>query len=216
MSIKNLKNFINEHINTNIWLYVISIICIFAGAILGIYSVKYMGSFEKTDLTSYISNFGSTLNSGALDYKNVFMQTLKNNLSIILGIWFLGLTMVGVPIILILDIFKGFTLGFSTCFMINQMGLKGLWISLLGILPQNLIYIPIVVIASVLAMEFSLTIFRDKNQKPGSNPIAMRITSYSFIFVIIVFFMFIGFFTEAYLTPNLVKFVITSLGSVML
>lgn len=212
MSENRIASALGNHVRNNFWLYLISIFCICTGIVIGIYSVKYMGSFEKSDLISYLNNFTSNINQGNINYKLIFVEAIKNNLPLVFIIWFLGLTMIGLPFILLLNLFKGFTLGFTLSFMITELGAKGIWISMAGILPQNFIYIPVVVIASVMAMEFSITILKDKSgRKLGSN-IWLRITSYSFVFLIIALVMLLGFFIESYLTPNIMKLLISSLG----
>ena len=211
-----ISGLINKHIKDNFWLYVISLLCIFTGIVVGIYSVRYMGGFEKSDLVNYLKNFTTAVNSGNLNYKSILLQTLKNNIPVILAIWFLGLTMIGIPIILVIDVIKGFTIGFTISFIINQLGIKGIWISLAGVMPQNIIYIPCIIISSVLAMEFSLMIFRDKSRTQWKSHILVSITSYSIYFLIVSMVMYIGFFMEAYLTPNMVKLVAASFRGMLL
>ena len=212
MSENKIISALGKHVRNNFWLYLISFFCICTGIVIGIYSVKYMGSFEKSDLISYLNNFSSNINQGSINYKLIFIEAIKNNLPLIFIIWFLGLTMIGLPFILLLNLFKGFTLGFTLSFMIGELGSKGLLISIAGILPQNFIYIPAVVIASVMAMEFSITIFKDKSGRKLASNIWLRITSYSFIFLIVTLFMLFGFFIESYLTPNIIKLLIANLG----
>lgn len=211
-----VSGLINRHIKNNFWLYVISLLCLFTGIVLGIYSVRYMGEFEKSDLVNYLKNFTTTIDSGSVNYKSILFQTLKNNIPVILAVWFLGLTMIGIPIILIIDIIKGFTIGFSISFIISEMGIKGIWISLLGVLPQNIIYIPCIILSSVFAMEFSLMIFKDRSKVQWKSHILVSITSYSISFLIVAMIMCIGFFMEAYLTPNMIKFVAVSLEGILL
>ncbi len=199
----------NDHFQQNFWLYVISLLCIFTGIVLGIYTVKYMGVNDKGDLINYFTGFTKNILQENFKYKTIFMDVLKNNISLIFAMWFLGLTMVGIPVILIIDVIKGFTIGFSISFVINGLGTKGLGVVLLGILPQNIIYIPCVIISSVIAMEFSLNILKDKMNKQRLGSIWIRITSYSFIFVLISIFMCTGFLFETYVTPSIVKLILT-------
>lgn len=214
MSENKMLNIINKHIQNNFWLYAISLLCICTGIVLGIYSVKYMGSFEKSDLLSYLKNFNSSIGSETIKHRSIFIETIKSNIPIVAVIWFLGLTMIGIPVILVIDIIKGFTIGFTISFVINGMGIKGMWFSLLGVLPQNIIYIPCMIFASVLAMEFSLTILKDKTNKQWISNIWIRTTSYSLSFVLLISIMFIGFFMEAYITPNMIKLIVASIGRV--
>lgn len=212
MSENKILALVNKHVENNFWLYVGSLLCVCTGIVMGIYSVRYMGGFEKSDLLSYLKNFSNTINSGSINYKSILVETIKSNIPMLMVVWFLGLTMIGIPVILIIDIIKGFTIGFSISFIINSMGIKGMWFSLLGVLPQNIIYIPCIIFASVLAMEFSLMILRDRTNRQWTSNIWVGITSYSFSFMLVIILMFIGFFMEAYITPNMVKFIIASVG----
>jgi len=199
---------LNSHFENNFWLYIISVFCIFLGIVLGIFTVKYMGPVEKEQLTTYLAGFTSSLNGKNIIYKDIFFQSLKNNLPIIIGIWFLGLTMIGTPLILIIDIIKGYTLGFTMSFIIKGVGVKGIWITLLGILPQNIIYIPCMMFASVSAMEFSIAFFKNNMYKQWTSNIFRRIASYSLIFVGIFIVMCLGFLLESYVTPFFIKMLI--------
>lgn len=198
----------NKHLQDNFWLYMISLLCIFTGVVLGIYAVKYMGNIENEGLVEYLNNFTQNISQGNFKYKGMFMDILKNNIPLIVAIWFLGLTMVGIPIILIIDVIKGFTIGFTISFMISAFGTKGIEVVLLGVLPQNIIYIPCIILSSVIAMEFSLNILKDKMNMQWINSIWVRIASYSLVFIFLFSAMCFGFILETYITPNLVKLII--------
>lgn len=199
---------INKHVQDNFWLYVISLLCVCTGIVLGVYSVRYMGGFEKSDLLSYLNSFKNSIDNSSINYKSIFMETLKINVPMLVAIWFLGLTMIGIPVILIIDVLKGFTIGFASSFIIGEMGMKGIWFDLLGIFPQNIIYIPCIIFSSVFAMEFSLTMFRDRSNNQWKSHILLKLTSYSITFVFVIGIMCIGFILEVYLTPNMVKLIV--------
>lgn len=214
MSSNTLISNVNKHIQENFWLYIISILCVFTGIILGIYSVKYMGDLERNDLVNYLMNFIDPSNTTGISYKLIFFQSIKNNLPVIIFLWFLGLTIVGIPIIIIIDLLKGFTVGFTFSFMISGLGKSGIGIAILGVLPQNVFYIPCIIFASVVSMEFSIMLLRNKFNKQWTSSISSRIIYYSVIFIVIIIFLFIGIIIESYITPYFVKNLINNLGSV--
>jgi stage II sporulation protein M len=214
MSSNTLISNINKHIQDNFWLYIISILCVFTGIILGIYSVKYMGEIEQNDLVNYLMNFVDPSNTSGISYKLIFFQSLKNNLPVIIFLWFLGLTIVGLPIIIIIDLLKGFTVGFTFSFMISGIGKNGIGIAVLGVLPQNLIYIPCIILASVVSMEFSIMLLKDKFNKQWTSSISSRIIYYSVIFIVLIAFLFIGIIIESYIAPYFIKNLINNLGSI--
>jgi len=215
MSSNTLVSNINKHIQENFWLYIISILCVFTGIILGIYSVKYMGEFERNDLVNYLTNFIDPTNTSGISYKLIFLQSIKNNLPVIIFLWFLGLTIVGIPVILIIDLLKGFTVGFTFSFMISGLGKSGIGIAILGVLPQNIIYIPCIIFASVVSMEFSIMLLKNKFNKQWTSSLSSRLIYYSVIFIVLIIFLFIGIVIESYIAPYFVKNLINNLGSVV-
>ena len=214
MSSNTFISKINKYMQENFWLYIISILCVFTGIIVGIYSVKYMGELERNDLVNYLMNFIDSSNTKGISYKAILLQSIKNNLPVIIFLWFLGLTIVGIPIIIIIDLLKGFTVGFTFSFMISGLGKNGIGIAMLGVLPQNLIYIPCIIFASVVSMEFSVMLLKDKFNKQWTSSISSRIVYYSAIFIVIIILLFIGIIIESYITPYFVKNLINNLGSV--
>jgi len=173
-----------------------------------------MGEFEQNDLVNYLINFIDPSNTNGISYKLIFLQSIRNNLPVIIFLWFLGLTIVGIPIIIIIDLLKGFTVGFTFSFMISGLGKNGLGIAILGVIPQNLIYIPCIVFASVVSMEFSIMLLKDKFNKQWTSSISSRIIYYSVIFIAIIILLFIGIIVESYIAPYFVKNLINNLGNV--
>lgn len=209
---KSVNINVNKHIHENIGLYLLTILCLFTGMILGIYTIRYMDVKERQELVNYFLTFKDNIRSTEINRGYIIVDTLKNNLPIILGIWLLGVTMVGMPIILIIDIIKGYTLGFTLTFLFMSLGIKGSVFVLIGVIPQNIIYIPCIIIASVLAMKLSAQKLKEKfNRDAYRNYYSF--SSYSLAFIIILVLVLIGAFYEAYITPNAVKAVALSLGS---
>lgn len=209
----NIANSISKHVRENFWLYITTLLFTCTGMVLGIYTVKYLGVSDKNALTTFLTEFTTNISAYDINHKAIFLESLKNNIPLIAAIWFLGLTMVGIPVILIIDLIKGFTIGFSISFMINSLGLKGIWVSLLGILPQNIIYIPCMVVSSVIAMEYSLGLIKNKGVRKFTDSSIGNAGIYSIFFVLLIFFMFTGFLIEIYITPSLLKLIIARLGS---
>ncbi|WP_274651723.1 stage II sporulation protein M [Paenibacillus humicola] len=80
----------------------------------------------------------------------------------LLLIWVLGVTVVGMPLVLALDFFKGVLVGFAVATLVNEHAWRGLLFSLASVAPQNLIVVPALLIASVSALSFSLYVIRSR------------------------------------------------------
>lgn len=207
---KKLRIFDNfsKSFHKNIWLYVVCLVCFFSGIVIGTYTVKYMGSIDANVLLEYLNSFTQE-NADKISGQVILVQTIKNNIPFILGIWFLGLTIIGIPLVMIIDLIKGFTFGFSISFIISNLGKKGIYFVLLEIMPQNLIYIPCFIIASVIAMEFSIVSLKNRFEKRQGQRLSTRIVRYSVQFLLIIIIMFIGFFIESFGVTGFVKYVIS-------
>lgn len=202
-----IKNIVNSHFKENFLLYILSALCIGIGFVIGVYIVKYMTTSDKGNLLSYLTDFIKGKNGSSESSRMILFQAIKNNIPLILVIWFLGLTMIGIPIILIIDVLKGFTIGFTVAFFINGFGIKGIGMAMLGVIPQNIIYIPCIIFLSVIAMEFSIKLIKDNSKMSMRRRFFSSIGSYSFFFIIITLIMFLGFFFETYCTPNIIKMI---------
>jgi stage II sporulation protein M len=208
----NIKiiGFLSRHFQENFWLYVLSLLCLSTGIVLGIYTVKYMSEVQKGDLVNYFGSFTDYLKSYQINRQYVLFETLKNNVPVMILLWVLGFTIIGIPVILIIDIFKGFTLGFTITFIMNGIGIKGIWIALAGIIPQNLIYLPCIILASVFSMELSLYKLRNRLNKPMAKSIGNQYAAYTATFLILLLIMFLGFLIEAYFTTNILKVILSN------
>jgi stage II sporulation protein M len=215
MKFETTRNLVCDHFQNNMWLYILSTLCLSTGIVFGVYAVKYMDATQKSTLITSLSNFIKSTSFSNVSYNQIMFESIKNNVPMLIVVWFLGMTMIGIPIILMLDIIKGFTMGFTVTFLINGMGYKGIWLSLLSVLPQNLVYIPCIVIASVISMKFSLTFLSNNAKKHLTNNLLAKLLTYSMMFMIIISVMFIGVSFEAYVSPNVIKLIALSGGSVI-
>lgn len=82
---------------------------------------------------------------------------------------------------------KGLVVGFSVGFLVNQIGVKGLILASLSIAPQNLIVIPVYIIAGTLSMIFSLKLlnklFSKRSTGPAFQPFGKYLLSFGFLLV---------------------------------
>ncbi|WP_163194716.1 stage II sporulation protein M [Clostridium thermarum] len=209
----NTGSNLSRHFQESMWLYIVSLLCLFTGIVLGIYTVRYMDDLQRQDLISYFLDFNKNISTMEVKNTAVMIESLKNNLPILFVLWVAGLTIIGIPIILIVDIVKGFFFGFATTFTFYSMGYKGTWFVLLGVLPQNIIYIPCLIIASVLAMRLSFSKLKDRVNKQ-INYNKNYFLDYSVTFFIILLVMILGFLYEAYVTPRAIQTIATA-GSVI-
>lgn len=209
----DIINKLNLSKKENKFFYFMVFIFFCVGIALGTYIVKYMRSSDASDLTSYFSTFAQSIVKEPVNNKALLLNVLKKNLILLTVLITISFTVFGTPIILLLDLIKGFTLGYTFSFLISTFEGKGLWLALVATIPQNIIYIPCFIALSIVGIEFSSTKLKDKFFNKGKvNTIVER----ELIFKIGVFacIFIIGTFIEAYLCPNIIKFVVTNVYKV--
>jgi stage II sporulation protein M len=176
------------------------------GISFGLYTVKYMGASDRNDLTNYFFSFTNNVGNESINYGRLLLEVIKKNMVILIPIFILGLTFFGAPIILILDLLKGFTLGYTFSFMVTTFEGKGLGLALVSIIPQNIIYIPCFIALSVISLSMSTEKFKTRYFKYGNTKISFFGDVLNKLVIIIILFS-IGILIETYISPSLIKFV---------
>ncbi|HLR80039.1 MAG TPA: stage II sporulation protein M [Bacillota bacterium] len=185
----NKKTVFIEYVKEHGTVYLFMIILFLTGIVFGAMIVNSMNFIQKQDLFFYLERFFGEIND---QYEIAKADILKNSFlyhaKYLFIIFILGLSVIGLPIVWILLFLKGLVVGFSVGFLVNQLGMKGLLLASLSIAPQNMIIIPIYIIAGSLSMIFSLTllnkIFSHKMSQPIFQPLARYIVLFSFLLTI--------------------------------
>ena len=176
------------------------------GISFGLYTVKYMGPSDKNDLMNYFSSFTNSIENESINYGNLLFEVIKKNMILILPIIILSMTFFGDPIILIIILLKGFTLSYTFSFITTTFDGKGVGLAIAAIIPQNLIYIPCIILLSVISIGMSTEKFKERffNSSKNKNTVFNGVL-YKFLIIILLFTL--GMLIETYVSPNLIKFV---------
>lgn len=176
------------------------------GISFGLYTVKYMEVSDRNDLTNYFFSFTNYIGNEPVNYGKLLFEVIKKNILIVVPIFILGLTFFGAPIILILDLLKGFTLGYTFSFMVTTFDGKGIGLAFASVIPQNLIYIPCFIALSVISLSMSTEKFKGKFFKHGKNKDFFFDGVLNKLIIIIILFV-MGILVETYISPSIIKFV---------
>ncbi|EKN69678.1 stage II sporulation protein M [Neobacillus bataviensis LMG 21833] len=200
-------SYFREH--SSIFLFIV--VLFLMGVIFGAIVVNSMSITQKEDLFYYLSQFFGQVSDGKVAEDNdLFLQSFFHNSKFIGLMWILGISIIGLPVILILLFIKGMVVGFTVGFLVSQMGWKGFMLALVSILPQNLIIIPVFILMAAFSVIFSLRMIRKQFMKKYSQPIIPFFKGYIFALVAAVIFISVASGIEAYLSPWLMKTIISS------
>ncbi|MGI6684873.1 MAG: stage II sporulation protein M [Bacillota bacterium] len=157
-----IKFLIKKSLQENLVIYLIIPVIFAFGFIFGMMGVNKLDANQVKDLVSFVDGFINNLPTASVDASLETQQALISNLKTLFYIWFLGLTVIGIPLTMIIIFSRGFILGFTTSFLIQQKSFQGILVILMTVLPQNLLFIPVVLIAAVSSISFSFFVIRGK------------------------------------------------------
>ncbi|RCW64849.1 stage II sporulation protein M [Saliterribacillus persicus] len=211
MYMQRKQRFIN-HIYHNQNTYVFMISLFITGIIFGAIVVNSMSFIQKQDLYFYLENFfhqfSTDMNlSKAILWKDSYFYHLQY-----IGLIFLlGLSVIGLPLIWVLIFIKGTVIGFSVGFFINQLGWKGFILSSVAIAPQNLLLIPIYLVAGTVAMSFSIQLLQNLFMRKNRLNIPIAFSKYFITSLILILFIGLATFIEVYLSYSTMRMTINNL-----
>lgn len=198
----DIKRSITKYLKDNLVLYFIVVLFLVIGLFTGVLTVNSIRLSERQELLSYINNFFAQISVRQISNFAVFRQSLINNFQIVFALWVLGITIVGIPIILIIISLKGFIVGFTIGFIIKEMGFKGIIFTILSIIPQNILILPGIIIVGAMGVNFSIRILKNKAFKKG---FFREIAYYSLEILTVSTLVLVGALVEGYIIPFIIK-----------
>jgi stage II sporulation protein M len=212
MKKKMYQNIAANHFREHSSVYIFVIVLFLMGVIFGAVVVNSLSFSQKEDLFYYLSQFFGTLTDGKESPEvDMFKQSFLHNSKFIGLMWLLGISIIGLPIILILLFMKGMVVGFTVGFLVNQMGWDGFLLSFVAILPQNFIIIPIFIITAVITITFSIQMIRRQFMKKIAKPLLPMFSRYLLAFFVALICLGAAAGVEAYFSPALMKAVINAI-----
>jgi len=208
--LRNIINIIKKHIRLNIPIYFITLLFFTIGIVVGTYTIKALSYSQKVELMDYLEGFFQLFRTQEFNSIQLFLNSFFNNIKIFILFWILGLTLFGFPLILLLLGFKGFVLGFTLGFVIEELALKGVLFIVLSILPHNLFHIPGLLGIGIISMSFSIFIFKNKVKREKIYNKKGQVITYTITMLLISILLLMASLVEAYITPILMKLLFTT------
>lgn len=137
-------------------LFLIIILLFTLGVFFGTMGVDTLTEENVNRLTDIVDKFEAGIPQLNADPPGIVQKALTDNLVTWAVLFFLGLTVIGIPMVLILIFMRGFTLGFAISFLAKQKSGAGTLLAITAIAPHNLILLPALFLSGAAALSFAL------------------------------------------------------------
>lgn len=185
--------------------YLLVAVLFAAGSVFGALAASSLAPGKEAEVAAEVRGFVSDVRAGTLRTgPEVVLQSLQRDALQTAGLcWLLGLSLVGVPLVLVLVFYRGFLLGFTVAALVKELAFGGVLASLVAVLPANLLMVPAIVVAGVSAISFGVSLVRSH---PGGRPWFLRgLAGYTGLFALVVLAMAGAALIEGYVTPVLLE-----------
>ena len=128
--------------------------------IIGIFFYFLISVKDKTVVVNSIKNFFAEVNKGDnLNYGSSLINSLLVNIGYVLSIWFLGISVIGLPLIILIMFYKCFITGFSISAIISIYGFKGILGAFVYTFPHDFLFLVVLLLLEMYSISFSLRLF---------------------------------------------------------
>lgn len=192
--------------------YVFSCIIFVMGIIFGALAVGTINPSQRTELEGHLGVFfdifdphqKETLSRGAYA-----LESILGNIKAAILAWALGLSVIGAPGIPVILFGRGFVLGFTVGFLVEEMVFKGVALSLASIFPQNLLIIPAIIMACSGSLSLAWSSFRRRfgggSGRAYEETFAVRVIRSLIHLGLACMMLIVAGFVEGYITPVFIK-----------
>lgn len=203
---KKIYSYLYSTLKNNKHIIKFLLVVFFFGIVFGSLFLNFISDNDKIVLTNNISDFFNNvdkLNKYVLGL-DVFKDNLINSLFISTLIFILGLSIIGIVIVIFIIFYKGFATGLSISSIILKYKFKGILGAFLYVFPFNIIEILIFIFLSLYAVNSSLKFIRAIVKKDNLN-FKTFIGKYLLSFIISIFMLTITSLCKAYILPFMLK-----------
>ncbi len=198
-----LLEIIREHVVNNKKEYILVFLLFIIGIFLGVLFINHIQEAQKTEITNYFNTFINKLkNIEKLNYIELLKNSIGQNILLAIVLWFFGTTVIGIPVVFGLVLYRGFCLGYTIAVCITIMGLpQGIIFVLLLLFLQNILLIPAILALAVSGFKLYKSIVKDRNKENVKVEI-VRHTIFSFIMLLV---LVVSSVIEIFLSTNILK-----------
>ncbi len=184
-------------------IYFSLLIVLLLSLIFGLFFITILTSDDKTLLTTHINTYFDSIKAKEITFS--LKNNLTNNYIGIIILWILGFSIIGLPLIIAILFYKGFSLTFTITSLIYNFRLDGIFFSFVYIFPHLIINLLFYFIMAYYSFKMCLNLIFVISGKSRFNMKILK--KYIFILLISLVFILLSTLYETYILPYLIKII---------
>ena len=207
IKLKNVKNKVTNKLEEQKKIYIFLIIIMLIGLIGGIIYAVILNKSDHNLVTTSLDSFFTSIKNNDIDYKNALINSLIGNISFVTFIFLLGISIIGIPLIIMSLAISSFIFGFSLSSIIYTYHLNGILRTITYLFPHQIITLLMSLFLGFYALYFGIKLFKYLFRGVDIN-LRSSMKRYLQVYVTVLL-IFIGCsFIEVFLSPALIKLVV--------
>lgn len=208
LAVGTLFQLVSGHLRRRMLSYLLVISALAMGFIAGSIATRSVDPVGREEITSVLATFfaePTATNVPPSSDRLVHEAFTGDILRTAVLMWVLGLSVIGAPVILVITFFRGFALGFTTGFMVEEMSWQGGVMAAASLLPHNLFSLMGLVIAGAAGLMFAGAAGRILLGIRTEYTVYGQFASSAGLTVAAAVLILSSMFVEAYVTPVLIN-----------
>lgn len=164
---RKIRGVVLTHIKNNQKDYIILLLTLIIGVILGVMFINKVSNEQKQEITDYITSFTNSLKEDkVIDKAGLLKSSITKNISLATCLWFIGGAVILIPVIYVTVLFRGFCIGYTISATIAVLGTaKGILFSVASLLLQNIIAIPAILALALSGIRLYKSIIKNRKKE---------------------------------------------------
>ncbi len=209
MNIKfnNVKNKVTNKLEEQKKIYIFLIIVMSIGLICGIIYAIILNKSDHNLVTTSLNSFFTSIKNNDIDYKNALINSLVGNISFVTFIFLLGISIIGIPLIIFSLGISSFIFGFSLSSIIYTYHFNGILKAITYLFPHQLITLLMSLFLGFYALYFGIKLFKYLFRGIDIN-LRSSMKRYIQVYITVLLIFIACSFIEVFLSPALIKLVV--------